>query len=290
MRHSLLLPVLAAVSLAALATPAGAQEAAVPAAPPPTTDDFGSSITVGVGAAYLPDYEGSDNYRVTPAPAAIGSVGGFSFQLLGNRLSVDVLPNGPGTGYDLQLGPVAVLNFNRSSTKSIDDSQVKALGKVGTGIELGGYIGVGKVGVITSDYDRLSVSFSYRHDVNNASDGEILQPSVSYLTPLSRRSAVGLFFSAEHVDNHYADTYFSVTPAQSVASGLPAFDADGGWKSYSIGALGTVSLTGDLLHGIKLVAGGTYSRLLNDFGDSPLTSVAGDRDQWLGAIGLAYTF
>ena len=51
-----------------------------------------------------------------------------------------------------------------------------------------------------------------------------------------------------------------------------------------------MSLTGDLLHGFKLVGGGTYSRLLNDFGDSPLVSVAGRRSQWLGVVGLAYTF
>jgi hypothetical protein len=30
--------------------------------------------------------------------------------------------------------------------------------------------------------------------------------------------------------------------------------------------------------------------MLNDFGHSPLTSIAGSRHQWQGAIGLAYTF
>jgi hypothetical protein len=49
-------------------------------------------------------------------------------------------------------------------------------------------------------------------------------------------------------------------------------------------------LSGDLLDGFKLVAGGNYKRMLNDFGDSPLTSIAGSRNQWQGAIGLAYTF
>ena len=75
----------------------------------------------------------------------------------------------------------------------------------------------------------------------------------------------------------------------SLASGLPVFTTRKGWKDWSVGALGTVALTGDLLHGFKLVGGGTYTRLLNDFGRSPL-SIAGNRSQWIGVVGLAYTF
>ena len=99
-----------------------------------------------------------------------------------------------------------------------------------------------------------------------------------------------MFASAEHVENRYAAAYYGVTPAGSIASGLPVYTARGGWKNYTVGALATVSLTGGLLHGFKLFGGGTYERLLNDFGDSPLVSIAGRRSQWLGALGLGYTF
>jgi outer membrane scaffolding protein for murein synthesis (MipA/OmpV family) len=131
---------------------------------------------------------------------------------------------------------------------------------------------------------------SYRHDVSGDHDSAIWQPTINYFTPLSRKAAVGLFASAEHAGDGYARTYYTVTPAQATASGLPAYDADGGWKNYTVGALGTYALTGDLLHGLKLVAAGTYRRMLNDFAASPVVSVAGDRDQWMGAVGLAYTF
>lgn len=256
-----------------------------------TDDDLNrDTITIGVAGAYLPDYEGSDDYRVVPGPAAIGSVSGFNFQLVGNRLSVDLIPNRPGPGWDFQLGPLGVVNFNRNSRKSIDDVRVKALPERDVAIELGGYVGIGKTGVITSPYDRLSVSVSYRHDVSDVHDSGIWQPSISYFTPLSRKAAVGLFGSAEHVNGKYGRTYFSVSPAETLVSGLPTYTAGSGWKNYSIGAVGTYSLTGDLLHGFKLVAGGTYKRMLNDYGDSPLVSIAGSRSQWLGAVGIAYTF
>ncbi|UIJ45870.1 MipA/OmpV family protein [Sphingomonas cannabina] len=277
---------LAALAIALAAVPAAAQDNP----PPPAEPRNDSFATIGVGIATVPDYEGSDDNRIAPFPAAMGQVSGYRFTLIGNRLSVDLIRNRPGPGWDLQLGPVAAVNFNRSSTKSIDDPRIKALGKVDTAIELGGYAGIARTGVITSDYDRLSVSVTYRHDVAGSHDSGIWTPTVSYMTPLSRKAMVGLFASADHVEGKYARTYFSVTPGQSIASGLPVYNARGGWKNLTLGAMAGVSLTGDLTHGLSLVGGGAWSRLMNDFADSPVTSVAGDRNQWIGTVGLAYTF
>ena len=267
------------------AVPAFAQQADAPPA-----DTGGDFAVVGAGAGILPDYEGSNDYRWSPVPAAAGRVGGFNFQLIGNRASVDLIPDSTGPGWDFQLGPVATVNLNRTSTKSIDDTRIKALGKLDTAIELGGYVGIGRTGVITSDYDRLSVSVSYRHDVSDVHDSGSWSPSISYMTPLSRKALVTTFVSAERVENGYADTYFGVTPAQAVVSGLPAYNANGGWKSWTAGLGGMVSLTGDLTGGLQLVGGATYKRLVNDFGQSPVTRIAGDRDQWMGVVGLAFAF
>ena len=134
------------------------------------------------------------------------------------------------------------------------------------------------------------MSVSYRYDVGNAHESGIWQPTVSYFTPLSQKAAVGIFASGERAAGKYARTYFSVSPQQSLASGLPVYNARGGWKNWSLGVAGTYVLSGDLLHGWKAVGGVNYRRLLNDYADSPLTSIAGSRTQWLGAVGVAYTF
>jgi outer membrane scaffolding protein for murein synthesis (MipA/OmpV family) len=287
---TLALAALTGISIVVAPGAATAQSVPAESATPPDPAVGGDSVTVGVAAAYVPDYEGSNNYRLVPGPAAIGSIKGFSFQVLGNRASVDLIPNRPGPNWDIQLGPVAVVNFNRTSGRNIDDPRVRALPDRDTAIELGGYVGIGKTGVITSPYDRLSATVSYRHDVSGVHDSGIWTPSISYLTPLSLKAAAGLTVSADRVERGYGREYFDVTAADSLNSGLPVYRARGGWKSYTIGAFGTYSLTGNLLHGFKLVAGGTYKRMINDYGDSPVTSVAGSRDQWLGAVGLAYTF
>jgi outer membrane scaffolding protein for murein synthesis (MipA/OmpV family) len=251
----------------------------------------GDTITIGGGIAYLPDYEGSDDYQFVPAPAAIGTIGGISFQVLGNRASADLIPSPSGPTWDFQAGPVAAVNFMRGNRAGIDDPQVRRLGERDTAIEVGGYVGIGKTGVITSEYDKLSVSVSYRHDVSGVHKSGIWQPSINYFTPLSTKAAVGLFASAERVETDYVQNYFNVGPAGAAASGLPVYTSGrGGWKNWTLGAVGTASITGDLLRGFKLVGGATYKRMLNDVADSPLISIAGSRSQWLGALGIAYTF
>jgi len=279
------LHVLSATVALAAAAPAFAQDAATP--PDPQTTVGGDSFTIGAGGVFLPDYEGSDDYNFTAAPGAIGSYKGFSFQLAGNRLSVDLIPTPPGPVVDIQAGPIAVVNFNRTNIDNINNRRVRALGELDTAIEVGGYLGIGKTGVLTSPYDKVSFSLSYRTDVNGAHRSDIWQPTINYLTPLSTKAAVAAFASAEHVGGRYARTYFGVTPAQARVSGYSVYTPGAGWKNFNLGLIGTYALTGDLLHGFKLVAGGTYGRLLGEFGDSPVTV---SRSQWLGAVGLAYTF
>ncbi len=247
-------------------------------------------LTLGVGAAYFPDYEGSSHNRWTPIPVANGTVAGMSFTLVGNRAQLDVIPNGTGLGWDIQLGPVAVYNMNRSNRDSIRDPRVRALGEVDSALEVGGYFGIGRTGLITSDFDKLSVTVSYRRDVTRVHKAGIWNPVVTYSTPLSTKAMVSLSASAEIVEDRYARTYFGVTPAQSIASGLPIFRPEGGQKDITFGGYFAYALTGNLTKGLSLVAGGTYRKLVNDFADSPLVSIAGDRNQWTGAAGLALTF
>ncbi|KQU53195.1 structural protein MipA [Sphingomonas sp. Leaf339] len=275
------------------ATPALAQDGTQPSATPTSTlaaDLDKDTITIAVAGAYLTDYEGSNDYRFVPAPAVQATISGYNIQVIGNRASVDLIRDRPGPVWDLQAGPIGVINFNRQSNKTIDDRRIRALGERNTAIELGGFVGIGKTGVITSDYDKLSATLSYRHDVNNAHDSDIWQPTVAYFTPLNLKTAVGLFVSAERAGGGYARSYYSIDGTQSLASGLAVYNARGGWKNWSVGLAGTYSVTGDLLHGWKAIGGINYRRMLNDFADSPVVSVAGSRGQWLAAAGIGYTF
>ena len=247
------------------------------------------TVTIGAGGAYIPSYVGSNDYIFVPAIAARGSVSGFKFTAQGTRASVDLLRESDPHALDLQLGPVVGLNLSRNGR--IEDARVKALGELDTAVELGGYAGIGKTGVITSDYDTLSASVTYVQDVAGAYDSWKVTPAITYGTPLSHKAYVMLNASADFVGRKYGDYYFSVTPAGAAASGLPAYDArKSGLLGYGLLGLVNLSLTGDLTGGLSMVAGGGYYRVAGRYARSPIVAIAGDRNQWYGALGLAYTF
>ena len=77
----------------------------------------------------------------------------------------------------------------------------------------------------------------------------------------------------------------------SAASGLPQFNADGGWKIYGANLLGAIDLSGDARDGGWGVFGlVSYTRLTGDAKRSPVTSLRGDADQWFLVGGISYTF
>ncbi len=251
-------------------------------APPGQVD-----VTVGAGVALVPSYEGSNDYVVIPAGALRGTLSGVAFFSRGTKLFADVVRD---TGaVNVQFGPLVAVNFNRSGR--IVDDRVEALGRRKIALELGGFAGLSKTGVLTSAYDTLGASVSYRHDVTGVHGSYIVEPTIEYGTPLSRKAYVGVSASATIVGDAYARRYFAVDAAGAGRSGLPLFASPrGGFKDYTLSGLASFSLSGDLRRGFALFALGSYARLQGDFARSPITSVAGSRRQLFGALGVGYTF
>jgi len=276
-----MLRVLPVLALAFAAAPAFAQDA-------PDEAPDNNSLTLGAGVGYVPSYEGSDDYILIPVGVVSGKVGGISFSSRGTSFNVDVIPDAKDAKIEFFLGPA--INIRLDRTSRIKDPQVRALGELDAAIEVGGTAGVG-FNRLLNPYDRLSLKLQVLKDVTDTHGSTIVTPSIEYETPLSTSTYVGLGLSADHVGDSYARTYFSVTPAGSVASGLPVYNADGGWKSWRLSLFGAHTLTGDLRHpGLSLFGVASYYRLKGDFSRSPIVSIAGDPNQYFAAIGLAYTF
>ncbi|HUQ13177.1 MAG TPA: MipA/OmpV family protein [Novosphingobium sp.] len=275
-----------AAALAALAYPAAAF-AQNDGAQAETVFD-GDYLTVGIGAGYGPSYEGSDDYVLFPAPVVQGNLSGIAITPRPGGIALDFIPDAKDAKVGFSFGPVVRLRSNR--TGHIKDDVVKRLGELDTAVEVGANAGI-TVYDLLSGYDSLTFSSDVRWDVASAHEGMVIAPSVSYFTPVSRGAAVSLSLGAEHVDDDYADYYFSVSPAGTAASGLPTFQADGGWKSVGANLLVGVDFDGELANGglAGFVLGG-YTRLLGDAKRTPLTSIRGDADQWTIGAGLAFTF
>lgn len=247
-----------------------------------------NSLTIGLGGAYVPSYDGSDDYIATPIGLAFGKVAGFGFATRGTALYVDLIPDKQDAAVDFDFGPLANVRLDR--TNRIKDARVRALGEFDTAIELGAWAGLRKNGVL-HEYDSLGARLAWQKDVTDTHDGTILTPAIEYSSPLSTKTLVSFSLQAEHVSDRYARTYYSIGPAGSVASGLAVYNADGGWKSWRTTLLLGQALTGDLRNPkLSLFGGIGYSRLLGDIARSPIVRVAGDRDQYFATAGLAYTF
>ncbi len=284
---------LAAAICASLPVPAFAQDSQIdtaPADPYADTVFSGDYISVGIGAVLSPSYSGSNDYVVSPLPIVQASFGGIDLNPRPAGLAVDfVSDSGKGPGFD--LGIAGRLRADRA--QQISDSVVKSLGELDRAVELGPTAGISFPAVF-NPYDSVTISTDVMWDVAGAHDGMVIAPSLAYFTPLSEAVAASLTFSAQYADGDFHDYYYRVTPAQNLATGgvLPAFEPQGGgFTSAGVNLLLGFDLDGNLANGgLGLVAIVGYSRMLGDAKRTPFTSVRGSADQFLGGLGLGYTF
>lgn len=255
----------------------------------PSADEIANRdmVTVAAGVGTTPDYEGSDDYRWIPAAAIRGKVSGFSFTTRNTYLYVDAIRHRRASKLDFNLGPIVGARFNR--TGHIDDPVVKLLPHRKRAIEAGAFAGLSLHGIV-DPYDTLAFRLDVLHDVGNAHKSTTFSPNIEFSTPVSRTTYVSANLGAEFVSNKFADYYFSISPADSLRSGLPVFDARGGMKNWKTGLLVNQSVTGDLLGGLSVFGTAQYSHLVGDFKRSPIVSDRGSAGQWLAAAGLAYTW
>ncbi len=279
-----------------------AQPAPAPAAPPPPPA-FGKPVfakpvfdetwaTIGLGAAMVPSYAGSNDAIAFPLPLIVGRVGG-----------VGIGPNGPGfvldfnspkpsfaprKGARLAFGPA--VRFRNDRANRIGDEVVARAGKLDAALEVGGNAAVTFPGVFKR-FDQLSIGVQARWDVLGGHDGMIVEPQISYRSLVGKAMTLQVQASAEFVDDSFADYYFTVSPTQAAASGLPLFRADGGLNRVGTTAILAYDLDRNPLNGgWSLTSIGGYSRLVGDSADTPYTAIRGDANQFIFGLGAAYTF
>jgi outer membrane scaffolding protein for murein synthesis (MipA/OmpV family) len=279
MRHAAIVG--AALALG-MAVPAAAQDA-----PSDQGKLAGDYLAVGIGAGYGPSYEGSDDYVLFPVPLVQGRLHGVGINPRGGGVALDFIPD-PPSGVGFNLGVAAKVRLTR--THDTHDAVVNRLGELKTAIELGPTVGV-SIPHVLNQYDTLSFTTDVLWDVGGAYKGMVVDPLVSYSTPLSRGILANLSLNAEWGDRKFAHYYYSITPAQSVASGLPVFHAKSGFNKAGARLLLGVDLDGDLTDGgAAIFVLGGYTRQLGDGKRTPLTRLRGSADQFLGAVGVGYTF
>lgn len=93
----------------------------------------------------------------------------------------------------------------------------------------------------------------------------------------------GLFGQLTWSDGRSMRRFYGITPSQSAATGLAAFEAGAGARTAQLGLLGDVDIA---RHWVGLW-GVSWQRLQGDAANSPITQ---ERNNWYANAGIAYRF
>ena len=197
-------------------------------------------------------------------------------QVDNNRIRVNVFGSDSlFESENFKAGPLLKLDFGRDANDSPD---LTGLGDVGTSLELGLFA------QYTIGPTRLRVRG--RQDVASGHSGMLITPDISVAVYRSDSLTVTSTLSTSWADNDYMDSFFSVTAAQSLTSGLAVFDATSGFKDISISFGANYAFTDRW----NFVTSAGYAKLLSDAKNSPIVSVQGSSNQFVTGVYAVYSF
>lgn len=202
---------------------------------------------LGIGAAITPTYQGSDEYRVLPMPA-IDIVSGPFYANLRNGIGLNVVD----TDMLTIGGGVALMPGYRR--RDVPDG----VGRVSFGAGSRLFASLNAGGVVATVGGTKGFAGSTR--------GFIADASLAYPIMLSPRTILIPAIATTWADRRHNDRYFGIGPDESLASGLPRFRADSGFKDISAGLTVNYRLNAR----INLTASGGVTTLLGAVNDSPL--------------------
>jgi len=224
------------------------------------------SVTLGLGIASESRYQGANTSRIKVVPLALARYDDLFLGPFGLGWSAINLKG-------FHAGPIVGYEGGRSRT---DSPNLSGLGDIPSAVTAGLFA--------TYRLSRFEILATARQAITHSSDGLSALLKLDYRVPLIRRQ---LDFTAgphlEFSNSEYDQTFFGVTPMQSMQSGLPVFAPRGGLMA--VGLHGT--LTWFSTENLALRAFADVKRFQGDVADSPIVS---NRTQHLIGVGIAYHF
>lgn len=250
--------------------PAKAADLVRPAWAPGSTADW--TVTIGVEGRVLPTFEGSDRYTLLPFPL-------FDIRRAGTPPTFRSPRDGFGFGLldtgRFRAGPSFKVRLPRRESA---DSDLRGLGDVNFTLEAGAFAEYWLTPWLRTRAE-LRQGIGGHHGLSSDLTADVVVPVTQQLTLSGGPRTTITSASA-------VSPYFSITPQQSAASGLPVYDAGGGFYSAGAGAQARYQWTPQWASHVFV----EYERLVGDAADSPLVTRLGSRDQIQVGLGLSYSF
>jgi MipA family protein len=242
-----------------------------------TTTRAGPVYTFGLGVAFAPDYEGSQDYTAVPLwNLRAGNLyhPDTFVQVLGPTLRSNLLPDD-----HWRLG---ISGRYQPDYDNVDNDRVQDIKDT----DVTGLLGV------TAGYDffaerdqTVALELDAQYDVLHGNGG-VLTPRLRWQAPLGERAVVGAAVSTTWGSEDYMGNRFSINAGGAARSGLDEYDADSGFKNALV--TGTASYRFAEAWSLTGIVG--YSRLFSEAADSPIVDDEGDENQFLGGLLVNYSF
>jgi len=230
------------------------------------------TVTLGVEGRALPTFDGAKSFDWTAFPV-------FQFRRSGSNAKFRSPRDGFGFAVidenNFRFGPVAKLKRER---REGSDSALRGLGNVDWAVEVGAY----------AEYwwmPWLRTRAELRNGIGGH-HGLVADLSADAVYNFAPRWTLAGGPRMTLVSAAANDPYFSISGAQSLASGLPVYTAKGGLRSYGAGAQVRYAINTRWETYTYL----EYERLSGDAANSPLVTLRGTRDQVSAGVGLTYSF
>lgn len=233
-----------------------------PAAAQPMNDPFATkgkirewAVTLGVGGAVRPTYEGSDTYFVTPLP--------FVSVVWNDMVSLDTSGLNAYWRFDgLQVGGGLTFNLGRTQSGGLfaqGNWRLNGLGDIPAALGVRGFVNY--------KFGPLMLGSTLTKFVADGNSGLLIDASISAPWRIDDRlMVVGKVF-ATWADTTYMQTYFGVNGLQSINSGYPVYNAGAGFKNVGLGAMATYRFATNW----SFSANAQVSRLAGSAVDSPIS-------------------
>jgi outer membrane protein len=234
-------------------------------------DGNSTRVRVGLGAQLVPDFPGSDSLEVAPLfdiDTARGT-NEFKFEAPDYSFGIPLVSSG-----GFEFGPA----FNLASGRKSSDTDLP-LDKVKTTIEAGAFANFAVSKSFYLHAELLKGLGGHDGLVGAVGGDYVWRDGDKYVFSIGPR----LLFS----NARYQRAFFGVTPAEALATGLPAYDPDGG--IYGVAVASGLSYQFSPTWGMFGYA--RFERLVGDAADSPIVRADfGSRTQLSGGLGVSYTF
>ncbi len=230
------------------------------------------TVELGLELRMLPHYQGSEVYGVYPYPLLDVRAAGTPPRFHAPR---------DGIGYALydtdtiKAGPVLQVELGRHVKHN---PALEGLGNVGTAAEIGGFVDYWPTHWLRARAE-LRQGFGGHH-------GIVSDETVDVVVPVGPQWVLSGGPRMTLATREANKPYFSIDFNQSVASGLPVYDAGSGIRSIGAGVQARYQWNPQWASHAFI----EYTRLVGDVGASPIVMDRGAPDQAMIGFGTTYSF